>query len=109
MTNLLAIALELARVNPAYEDVASKFWEHFLYIANAMSKDAGRGIDLWDEQDGFFYDVLHLPDDSRVPMRVRSMVGLIPLLAVETLEPEISRTCRASRNGSTGSSPIGRT
>jgi len=90
-TNLLAIALELARVNPSYEDVASKFWEHFLYIANAMSKDGGRGIDLWDEQDGFFYDVLHLPDDSRVPLRVRSMVGLIPLFAVETLEPEIMR------------------
>ena len=87
--NLLAIALELARVNPAYEDVASKFWEHFLYIANAMSKDGGRGIDLWDEQDGFFYDVLHLPDDSRVPLRVRSMVGLIPLFAVETLEPKL--------------------
>jgi mannosylglycerate hydrolase MGH1-like protein len=90
-TNLLAIALELARVNPTYEDVASKFWEHFLYIANAMSKEGGRGIDLWDQEDGFFYDVLHLPNDLRVPLRVRSMVGLIPLFAVETLEPEIMR------------------
>ena len=57
---MLAIAFELANENPAYEDVASKFWEHFLYIANAMSSDGGRGIDLWDEDDGFFYDVLHV-------------------------------------------------
>ena len=87
-TNLLAIALELARDNPAYEDVASKFWEHFLYIANAMSQHGGRGIDLWNDEDGFFYDVLHLPSGERRPIRIRSMVGLIPLFAVETLEPE---------------------
>jgi hypothetical protein len=86
--NLLAIALELARHNPAYEDVASKFWEHFLYIANAMNHRGGDGFDLWDEEDGFYYDVLRLPDESNLPLRVRSMVGLIPLFAVETLEPE---------------------
>jgi hypothetical protein len=86
--NLLAIALELARHNPAYEDVASKFWEHFLYIANAMNHRGGDGFDLWDEEDGFYYDVLRLPDESNFPLRVRSMVGLIPLFAVETLEPE---------------------
>jgi len=89
--NMLAIAMELARHNPAYEDVASKFWEHFLNIAHAMSGGrlhGGAGHDLWDEEDGFFYDVLHLPDDSRVPLKIRSLVGLIPLLAVQTLEPE---------------------
>jgi Glycosyl hydrolase family 63 C-terminal domain len=87
--NMLAIALELARESPAYEDVASKFFEHFTYIAYAMNNLAGEGIELWDRQDGFFYDVLHLPDGTARPLKVRSMVGLIPLLAVETLEPEL--------------------
>jgi hypothetical protein len=87
--NMLAIAMELARDNPAYEDVASKFWEHFLYIAHAMSHRGGDGVDLWDDADGFFYDVLHLPSGDHVPLKVRSMVGLIPLFAVETLEPEL--------------------
>ena len=87
--NMLAIALELARENPAYEGVASKFLEHFVYIAHAMNDLGGEGISLWDEQDGFYYDVLHLPNDEHFPLRVRSMVGLIPLYAVETLEPEI--------------------
>jgi hypothetical protein len=87
--NLLAIALELASEDPAYEDVASKFWEHFLYIAHAMTNRGGDGIELWDDEDGFFYDVLHLPDGTRHPLKVRSMVGLIPLFAVETLEPEV--------------------
>jgi hypothetical protein len=89
--NMLAIALELADENAAYEDVASKFWEHFLYIAHAMSGGelhGGKGHNLWDDEDGFFYDVLHAPDDSRTPLRIRSLVGLIPLLAVQTLEPE---------------------
>jgi hypothetical protein len=90
--NMLAIAMELARHNPAYEDVASKFWEHFLNIAHAMSGGrlhGGEGHDLWDDEDGFFYDVLHTPDDSRKPLKIRSLVGLIPLLAVQTLEPEV--------------------
>jgi hypothetical protein len=89
--NMLAIASELARENPAYEDVASKFWEHFLNIAHAMSggrQHGGEGHDLWDEEDGFFYDVLHTPDDGRRPLRVRSLVGLIPLLGVQTLEAD---------------------
>jgi len=87
--NMLAIALELASENPVYEDVASKFWEHFLYIANAMSH-RGDGMDsMWNSEDGFFYDVLHLPNGERTPMKVRSMVGLIPLFAVQTLEPEL--------------------
>ena len=84
--NMLAMAMELARHNEAYEDVASKFWEHFLHIAKAMN-DIGDG--LWDEEDGFFYDVLHLPAGDRHALKVRSMVGLIPLFAVETLEPEL--------------------
>src|ERR1700734_2939316 len=87
--NLLAIALELASEDPAYEDVASKFWEHFIYIANAMNHRGDDGVGLWDETDGFFYDVLKFPDGRKYPMRVRSMVGLIPLFAVETLEPEM--------------------
>ncbi len=87
--NLLAIALELASKDSAYEDVASKFWEHFVYIANAMDHRGDDGVGLWDERDGFFYDVLRLPDGTHYPMKVRSMVGLIPLFAVETLEPEL--------------------
>jgi hypothetical protein len=87
--NLLAIALELAREDPSYEDVASKFWEHFLYIAHAINHLGQEGRRMWDEQDGFFYDVLHLPHGEQLPLRIRSMVGLIPLFAVETLEPKI--------------------
>ena len=87
--NMLAIALELAREDAAYEDVASKFFEHFVYIAHAMDHRGAEGVSLWDEQDGFFYDNLHLPNGERHPLRVRSIVGLIPLFAVETLEPDI--------------------
>jgi hypothetical protein len=86
--NLLAIALELAREDPVYEDVASKFFEHFLYIAGAMNNLGGDGIELWEEEDGFYYDVLLLPDGSHPRLKVRSLVGLMPLLAVETTEPE---------------------
>jgi hypothetical protein len=87
--NMLAIALELARENPAYENVASKFFEHFVYIAHAMDHRGGEGIELWDDEDGFYYDVLHLANGDHIKMRLRSMVGLIPLFAVETLEPDI--------------------
>ena len=87
--NMLAIALELARTKPAYEDVATKFFEHFLYIANAINHLSGTAVGLWDEEDGFYYDILHFPDGSFVPLRVRSFVGLIPLFAVETLEPDL--------------------
>jgi hypothetical protein len=85
--NLLAIAMELATQDPAYEDVASKFWEHFIYIAYAMNHLGHDGMGLWDRKDGFFYDVLKFPDGGHFPVRIRSMVGLIPLFAVETLEP----------------------
>ena len=81
--SMLAIALELAKEDPAYEDVASKFFEHFVYIAHAMNT-----LDLWDEVDGFYYDVLRT-DGAACRLKVRSMVGLIPLFAVETLEPEV--------------------
>jgi hypothetical protein len=87
--NLLAIALELAKEEHSYEDVASKFWEHFCYIAYAMNHRGRDGFSLWDEDDGFYYDVLRLPNGDHLPMKVRSMVGLIPLFAVETLEPEM--------------------
>ncbi len=87
--NLLSIAKELAMENAAYEDVASKFWEHFLFIAHAMNHLGHNGMGLWDEEDGFYYDVLHFPDGRTVPMKIRSMVGLIPLYAVETMEPEL--------------------
>lgn len=86
--NLMRIALELAAVKPLYQDLATKFFEHFMYIAGAMANIGGTGINLWDEQDEFFYDVLHLPDGKCIPLRVRSMVGLIPLFAVETIEPD---------------------
>jgi hypothetical protein len=87
--NMLAIAEELACDDPAYEDIASKFWEHFLYIARAMNDIGHGGAGLWDEQDGFFYDVLHTPSGEHIQLRARSMVGLIPLFAVETLEPDM--------------------
>jgi len=87
--NMLAIALELAKEDPAYEDVASKFFEHFVHIAHAMNDMGADGRSLWDEVDGFYYDVLHLPNGEEHFLKIRSMVGLIPLFAVETLEPEI--------------------
>ncbi|MEZ5354329.1 MAG: glucosidase [Bryobacteraceae bacterium] len=90
--NMMTIALELARENSAYEDVASKFLEHFVYISRAMNNLAGLGIELWDRRDGFYYDVLRTADGASFPMRVRSMVGLIPLFAVETLESELVDT-----------------
>jgi hypothetical protein len=86
--NLMRIALELAQHNHVYEDIATKFFEHFLHIAEAMTQ-IGDGISLWNDDDGFFYDVLNLPDGQMLPLKVRSMVGLIPLFAVETLEPEL--------------------
>jgi hypothetical protein len=87
--NLLAIAMELAREDPAYEDVASKFWEHFLYIAHAINHLGHDGAGMWDDIDGFYYDVLHYENGHHMPLKIRSMVGLIPLYAVETLEPSV--------------------
>ena len=84
--NLLRISIELSRVNPAYEDIASKFFEHFLYIASAFNK--GNGAGLWDEQDGFYYDRLRMADGTTKFLRVRSLVGLLPLCAVEAWSAE---------------------
>ena len=89
--NLMRIALELAMHNHVYEDIATKFFEHFLSIAEAMTNIGGNehGVGLWDDEDHFYYDQLNLPDGKMLKLKVRSMVGLIPLFAVETLEPEL--------------------
>ncbi|MFT6865986.1 MAG: hypothetical protein ACJA08_000813 [Cyclobacteriaceae bacterium] len=86
--NLMRISLELAKHNPVYQNLATKFFEHFLHIAGAMANVHGSGIGLWDDDDEFFYDVLHANDDT-IKLKVRSMVGLIPLYAVEVIEPEM--------------------
>ncbi|MBW4614072.1 MAG: glucosidase [Desmonostoc vinosum HA7617-LM4] len=88
--NMLAIALELAKTNPVYEDIATKFFEHFLYIAAAMNNIGEMEASLWNESDGFYYDVLHL-SEQQITLKVRSMVGLIPLFAIETIEPDTLR------------------
>src|SRR5438045_4284150 len=80
--NMLGIAMELASEDQAYEDVASKFFEHFVHITEAMNDIGQRGQGLWDEEDGFYYDVLHLPNGSHRPVRIRSCVGYITLYAV---------------------------
>ena len=99
--NLMRIALELARHNHVYEDIATKFFEHFLHIAEAMNSAGCQGRGLWDEDDQFFYDVLHTADGQTMPLRLRTMVGLIPLFAVEVIDaslldelPEFSRRLR---------------
>ena len=84
--NMLRMAIELARKRPVYEDIASKFFEHFLLIANAMNNEGESG--LWDAGDGFYYDRIRFADGRNEPLRIRSMVGLIPLFAVETIEQE---------------------
>nr|WP_317174968.1 glucosidase [Hymenobacter qilianensis] len=87
--NLMRIALELAQTNLVYQDIASKFFEHFLYIVEAMTRSGDGAFNLWDEEDEFYYDVLHTPDNTRTKLKVRSIVGLIPLFAVEVLEDEL--------------------
>ncbi|QNI34874.1 glucosidase [Alloacidobacterium dinghuense] len=84
--NLMRIALELAKENKAYESLALKFFEHYIYIGAAMKNMGGRKYSLWDEDDGFFYDVLRFPDGSFNKFRVRSLVGIVPLYAAETLK-----------------------
>jgi Glycosyl hydrolase family 63 C-terminal domain len=85
--NMFAIATELAQHDPIYEPMAVKYFEHFLNIAHAMTNMGGSGIDLWDEHDQFFYDVIHLSSGKNIPLRMRSMVGLIPLFAVLAFHP----------------------
>src|SRR5206468_10025149 len=84
---MLSMALDLAKYDPVYEDLASKFFEHFVAIVDAMNSLGGTG--LWDENDGFYYDQLHASGQT-VPLRVRSLVGLMPLVAVELLDHEIT-------------------
>lgn len=84
--NMMRIALELAETNPVYQDMATKFFEHFLYIAHAMFADGEQGTGLWDNQDEFYYDAIQKFDGGDQKLKIRSMVGLIPLLAVEVLD-----------------------
>ncbi len=84
--NMMRIALELAKENPVYEGLATKFFQHYVYVAAAMKHMGNRPYSLWDDRDGFFYDVLRRPDESFQQFRVRSLVGLVPLFAVERLE-----------------------
>ena len=84
--NMMRIALELARENPVYEDLATKFFQHYVYVAAAMKHMGNREYALWDDRDGFFYDVLRRPNQAFQKFRVRSLVGLVPLFAVERLE-----------------------
>ena len=85
---MIKIAMELARDRPVYEDMATKFFEHFLRIGAAMINCGGQGYSLWDCNDGFFYDVIATPDGGITPLKVRSMVGLLPLLAIETADQD---------------------
>jgi len=87
--NMLRIACEISLVRPVYQDMASKFFEHFLHIAAAMKALGDQKISLWDEEDQFYYDVLHTPDGQSRLLKIRSMVGLIPLFAVEVLDEEL--------------------
>jgi hypothetical protein len=86
---MLSIALLLADRNPVYEDLASKFWEHFIYIANSMNSLTDSRLSLWDEQDGFFYDELTTPDDKEVPIRARTMVGFVPIFGATVVDASI--------------------
>ena len=87
--NMLRIAIELTNSDPVYEDMALKFLEHFLYIARAMTDMGKQGMGLWDDEDKFFYDILNMPSGDKIPMRLRSMVGLIPLFAVGIMRQEV--------------------
>ncbi|MBJ6143177.1 glucosidase [Hymenobacter sp. BT559] len=87
--NLMRMALELAKENPVYQEMAGKFFEHFLYIADAMTRGGDGKFNLWDDEDQFYYDVLHTPDNARTKLKVRSIVGLIPLFAVEIVDEEL--------------------
>jgi hypothetical protein len=84
--NMMRMALELAQANPAYEALATKFFQHYVYVGAAMKKMGGADYELWSERDGFFYDTLCYPDGRYQKFRVRSLVGLIPLYAIERLE-----------------------
>jgi hypothetical protein len=90
--NLMRIALELANKNPVYQDMATKFFEHFMYIADAMNNMGSEGSALWDDEDEFFYDALKLQGKSTMKLKVRSMVGIVPFFAVEVLDDQVLQT-----------------
>jgi Glycosyl hydrolase family 63 C-terminal domain len=90
--NMMRIALELAKQNPVYQDMAAKLFEHFLFIADAMASMGVEGKGLWDEKDDFYYDVLRQPHDEDIKLKIRSLVGLIPLFAVEVLDEELFKS-----------------
>ena len=87
--NMMRIALELAQTNPVYQDMATKFFEHFLYIAHAMFAEGEEGTGLWDDEDEFYYDAIQKSNGHDQKLKIRSMVGLIPLLAVEILDDDL--------------------
>jgi len=90
--NMLRIAIELAQQDDAYQDIATKFFEHFLMIGGAMTNLGGKGLGLWDDQDNFFYDWLIMPDGAAKPLRVRSLVGLIPVFAIEVIDEALLKS-----------------
>ena len=106
---MLQIALELALHDPVYEDLAAKFYEHFLWIAGAMDRVGRTHDELWDEEDGFFYDLLRLPEGHAVRLKVRSMVGLLALCASTVLPAAVVRSAAtvhgAGRVRSRGGTP----
>jgi hypothetical protein len=87
--SMLSIALLLAEKNPVYEDLASKFWEHFVYIANSMNSLTNPKKSLWHEQDGFFYDHLTTPDGETIPIRARTMVGFVPMFGATVVDADL--------------------
>ncbi|MBI3718658.1 MAG: glucosidase [Sphingobacteriales bacterium] len=87
--NMLEMALEISQYNPSYEDVTTKFFEHFVYIAESLNRIGENWTGSWDDQDGFFYDVLSMPDGRFIPVKVRSLVGLSPLFAVFVLKKDL--------------------
>ena len=93
--NMMRIALELARHDKVYDEMATKFFDHFLYIAGAITSMGKTSVGLWDEEDGFFYDQLRMSDESVERLRVRTMVGLIPMFAVEILDDELLKATPA--------------
>jgi hypothetical protein len=95
--SMLSMALELAQHDPFYQNMATKYFEHFLYIAHAMTNMAGAGIDLWDAENQFFFDVVHLPSGHNIPLRIYSMVGLVPLFAVLAPRPAVTAGLRVFR------------
>ena len=102
--NMLEIASELALSDPEYVDMIVKFFEHFMWIASSMTHMGG-DTGMWDEEDGFFYDVLRLPDGSAQRLKVRSMVGLLPLCATTFSRGKSWRSTRSCHGGRSGSSP----